>query len=153
MYRLPFDWEAFQFCYNTVDYFKCFLHLKSHTSFNGPILLKRHYVGKLLSLYLKKGKYNFVKKYYGSPYFGFPINDDYSVKDVDNMIGHHGRVYQMPLIGQNIVLDEECRESHLFCSASLKRFWSKEHDIDDLFTYNDEKDLSMTYKMNPYIRK
>ena len=69
------------------------------------------------------------------------------------MIGHHGRVYQMPLVGQNVLLDDERRPAHLFCSASLKRFWAKEHDIDDLFSYNTDKDLSMTYKLNPGIRK
>ena len=154
MDRLPFDWEAFQFCYNSVDYFRCNLHLKSHTSFNGPILLTRPYVKKLLDLYFKKGKYNFITKYFGSPFLGYPINNDkHCIRDVDNMIGHHGRVYQMPLVGQNVLLDDERRPAHLFCSASLKRFWAKEHDIDDLFSYNTDKDLSMTYKLNPGIRK
>ena len=33
------------------------------------------------------------------------------------MIGHHGRVYQMPSVGQNVLFDDERRTppSFLFC--------------------------------------
>lgn len=150
--RLPYDWEAFQFCYNSVDYFRCYIHVKSHTSFNGPILLKRYYIEKLLDLYFRNGKYEFMKPYYeGSLFWGFPMSKKICVKDVDNIIGHHGRVYQMPLIGQDTNLDEETRYSHVFCATALKKFWSVKHDIDDLFSYNKEKDLHMTYKQNALV--
>ena len=41
------------------------------------------------------------------------------------MIGHHGRVYQMPLVGQNVLFDDERRTPHLSVFCIIEKILGK----------------------------
>jgi hypothetical protein len=156
MDNIPYDWDAIQLMFNSSHSICCFLHQKKINTWNGPILVKRSYASKLISLYYINGKYNFIKKINRSDQrfcknfhsFEGTNNHRYTILDVDEWLGFNGKVYQLPLFSQNPYLDEIPRIHHIN-SHKIHRFWwttgKNDYSLEDFFTYGKEYDNKMTF--------
>lgn len=167
MDNLPYDWDAIQLMYNSDIRIYCFLHPKKLITWNGPLLIRRSYGEKLLSLYYKDNKYNFIKKVnrvnksnYIEPeriYTFLPnkSNTDSDVRitvlDVDEFMGHNGKVYQLPVFTSNPWLDDPPKPHHITSNKAHILWWTKMKDeftLDDFFTYGKPNDPKMILNMN-----
>ena len=151
MNNIPYDWDAVQLTFNSLTTIPCHLHVKTITSWNGPILINRYYAQKLLRLYYIKGKYNFIFKtnridralYVSETMVNFTI---------DEFLGFNGKVYQIPIFSQNPYLDEERRACHVKSHNAHYYWWRKlkdEFPLEDFFTYGKFHDKKMTLKISP----
>ena len=174
MNNIPYDWDAIQLMYNSDIRIYCFLHPKKLITWNGPLLIKRSYAEKLLSLYYIKGKYNFVKKVnrvsksnsiepgrsyrLGSNEFNRDGGGGrITVLDVDEFMGHNGKVYQIPIFTQNPLLESPPKPHHIMSNKIHLHWWTKMKDeftLEDFFTYGKPHDTKMIINMNmPWYRK
>lgn len=173
MDNLPYDWDAVQLMYNSDVRIYCFLHPKKLITWNGPLLVRRSYVEKLLSLYYKKGKYNFVKKVNRVSKSNsieldriYVVTDNewagskegrWTVLDVDEFLGHNGKVYQLPLFSQNPYLENPPKPHHIMSNKIHMNWWTKMKDqftLEDFFTYGKINDSRMIINMNmPWYKK
>lgn len=165
MNNIPYDWDAIQLGYNSNVRIYCFLHPKKTITWNGPMLLNRSYCEKLISLYYRKGKYNFIKKVNRvdksnslDSKFG-DVTGRFSVVDVDEFMGFNGKVYQLPLFSQNPLYDDPPRYHHITSRKAHLMWWTVMRDeftLEDFFTYGksyDNKmilDVSWNKKMEVY---
>ena len=158
MNNIPYDWDGVQLMFNSYHNISCFLHPKKIKTWNGPILISRDYVSKLISLYCINGKYNFIKKVNRSDQRFYnnlsrckgTDNHRYTILDVDEWLGFNGKVYQLPLFSQNPYLDNPPRQHHIN-SHKIHRFWwtklRDEFTLDDFFTYGKKYDHKMTFSV------
>ncbi len=173
MDNLPYDWDAVQLMYNSDVRIYCFLHPKKLITWNGPLLIKRSYAKKLLSLYYIKEKYNFVKKVnrvsksnsiepgriYTSLSNQWSTDGDgrITVLDVDEFLGHNGKVYQIPLFSQNPMLEDPPKPHHILSNKIHEYWWTTMKDkftLEDFFTYGKLNDSKMIINMNmPWFKK
>lgn len=146
MDNLPYDWDAVQLMYNSDVKIYCFLHPKKLTTWNGPLLIRRTYAEKLLSLYYVKNKYNFVKKVNRVKKSNFIGNSKIAVLDVDEFLGHNGKVYQIPLFTQDPYLESPPKLHHIFSNKVHMYWWETLKDkftLEDFFTYGKSYDSKM----------
>jgi hypothetical protein len=168
MNNLPYDWDAVQLMYNSDVRIYCFLHPKKLITWNGPLLIKRSYAEKLLSLYYIKGKYNFIKKVnrvvksncieVGRVYTQSTNkwNTDGSgsritVLDVDEFLGHNGKVYQIPVFTQDPSLEDPPKLHHIFSNKIHLYWWTVMKDrftLEDFFTYGKPYDSKMILNLD-----
>jgi len=168
MNNIPYDWDAVQLMYNSDVRIYCFLHPKKIITWNGPLLIRRSYAKKLLSLYYKKEKYNFVKKVnrvvksnciklgriYAESTNNFNLKGSdsrFTVLDVDEYLGHNGKVYQIPVFTQNPSLEDPPKLHHIFSNKIHLYWWIVMRDrftLEDFFTYGKEYDSKMILDVN-----
>lgn len=168
MENLPYDWDAVQLMYNSDVRIYCFLHPKKLITWNGPLLIKRSYAEKLLSLYYIKGKYNFVKKVnrvaksnsieFGKVYtpstnkWNMDGSDSrITVLDVDEYLGHNGKVYQIPVFTQNPALEDPPKLHHIFSNKVHVYWWTvmkNKFTLEDFFTYGKPYDSKMILNLD-----
>ena len=163
MDNLPYDWDAVQLMYNSDIRIYCFLHPKKLITWNGPLLIRRSYAEKLLSLYYFNGKYNFVKKVnrvvksncieVGRVYT--PSTNKWNIDgsgsrvtvlDVDEFLGHNGKVYQIPIFTQDPSLENPPKLHHMFSNKIHLYWWTVMKDkfsLEDFFTYGKPYDSKM----------
>jgi hypothetical protein len=171
--NLPYDWDAVQLMYNSDIRIYCFLHPKKLITWNGPLLIRRSYAEKLLSLYYIKGKYNFIKKVNrvsksnsiepGIVYtklsnkWSTDGNGRITVLDVDEFLGHNGKVYQIPIFSQNPMLENPPKPHHILSNKIHYHWWTTlkdEFTLDDFFTYGKLNDAKMIINMNmPWFKR
>jgi hypothetical protein len=173
MDNLPYDWDAVQLMYNSDIRIYCFLHPKKLITWNGPLLIRRSYAEKLLSLYYIRGKYNFIKKVnrvsksnsiepgriYTSLTNQWSTEGDgrITVLDVDEFMGHNGKVYQLPLFSQNPMLEDPPKIHHIKSNKIHVYWWTKMKDnftLEEFFTYGKINDSKMIINMNmPWFKR
>jgi len=148
MNNIPKDWDGVQLMYNSNYKIYCFLHVKQSNSFNGPLLINKNYAKKLVSLYYSDGKYNLLRKLSDvSLAMGNTVSDSFYVVDVDNFMGFHGKVYQLPLFTQNTDLDRIQRDHHIKSRRAHLIWWTQMRDmftLEEFFRYNKPNDDKMT---------
>ena len=148
MNHIPHDWDGIQLMYNSNFKIYCYLHPKQKDSFNGPMLINRNYAKKLLSLYYRNGKYNFLKKITDvSLSYSHNTIGNFYIVDPDDFMGFNGKIYQLPLFTQNTKFDEVQREHHIKSHRAHLIWWSKMRDrftLEEFFTYNKSNDSEMT---------
>lgn len=167
MDNLPYDWDAVQLMYNSDVRIYCFLHPKKLITWNGPLLIRRSYGEKLISLYYKQGKYNFVKKVnrvtksnsiepgriYTSLSNRWNTDGDgrITVLDVDEFMGFNGKVYQIPVFTSDPWLEDPPKPHHIASNKAHVYWWTKMKDqftLEDFFTYGKLHDSKMIINMN-----
>lgn len=174
MDNLPYDWDAVQLMYNSDVRIYCFLHPKKLITWNGPLLIRRSYAEKLLSLYYTKGKYNFIKKVnrvvksncieVGRVYtpstnkWNMDGSDSrITVLDVDEFLGHNGKVYQIPIFTQDPSLENPPKLHHMFSNKVHLYWWTSMKDkftLEDFFTYGKPHDSLMILNLDmPWYNK
>lgn len=173
MDNLPYDWDAVQLMYNSDIRIYCFLHPKKLITWNGPLLIRRSYAEKLLSLYYIKGKYNFIKKVnrvtksnsiepgriYSSRSNPYSMSGEgrITVLDVDEFMGLNGKVYQIPLFSQNPMLEDPPKLHHISSNKIHEHWWTIMKDdftLEEFFTYGKPNDSKMIINMNmPWYKK
>jgi hypothetical protein len=149
MNNIPYDWDAIQLCFNSASIINCYLHPKTVTSWNGPIMINRYYAKKLLRLYLINGKYNFICKSNRILYSNF-VSESIANVNVDDFLGFNGKVYQIPVFSQNPYLDKQRREFHIKSNWAHYYWWRKmkdEFSLEDFFTYGKYHDNKMSLKL------
>ena len=137
MSRLPYDWDCIQLGFESTEFIPFFLHPKLRHSYFGPVLLRRDYVEKILSLHCYKDKYRFDCK-------TAILDFSSSSTTVDYFVGHTGKTYCIPLITTNTKLTstehslEINRLHHDNSRHAYYWWWMTKHlnfSLDDFFTY------------------
>ena len=145
MNNIPYDWDCIQLGYESWRHIKFFLHPKDETSWWGPVLINRHYAEKLIKLHYIKDKYLLIRKYGLAEH-----STKYRVLGLDDSICRLGKIYQLPLITQNPILDIVPKESHFICRDAYYDWWQKQRDnysLSEFFSYGKPNDGNMTFNV------
>jgi hypothetical protein len=145
MNNIPYDWDCIQLGYESWRHIKFFLHPKDETSWWGPVLINRHYAEKLITLHYIHDKYLLIRKYGLAEH-----STKYRVLGLDDSICRLGKIYQLPLITQNPILDIVPKESHFICRDAYYDWWQKQRDnysLSEFFSYGKPNDGNMTFNV------
>ena len=145
MNNIPYDWDCIQLGYESWRHIKFFLHPKDETSWWGPVLINRHYAEKLIKLHYIKDKYLLIRNYGLAEH-----STKYRVLGLDDSICRLGKIYQLPLITQNPILDIVPKESHFICRDAYYDWWQKQRDnysLSEFFSYGKPNDGNMTFNV------
>ena len=145
MNNIPYDWDCIQLGYESWKHIKFFLHPKDETSWWGPVLINRHYAEKLIKLHYIKDKYLLIRKYGIAEH-----STKYRVLGLDDSICRLGKIYQLPLITQNPILDIIPKESHFICRDAYYDWWQNQRDnysLGEFFSYGKPNDCNMTFNV------
>ena len=145
MNHIPENWDCIQLGFESTEFIPFFLHPKLRHSYFGPVLLRRDYVEKILSLHCYKDKYRFDCK-------TAILDFSSSSTTVDYFVGHTGKTYCIPLITTNTKLTstehslEINRLHHDNSRHAYYWWWMTKHlnySLDDFFTYGKPNDREM----------
>ena len=162
MNRIPYDWDALQFSFETPigNFYPMFLHPKPVGDVGfGAMMLNRSYIKKLLKIsHTSEGKLmSFFNKGLNEEFLNHQGILNSSTCSIDTCISGPGVTYKIPLITMNydllrkeqLTLNPEHHQ--LYCEYIVKNWWKTERDnfsVDDFFTYGKPYDHLMGKTVN-----